>query len=95
MAATKGKKNQYETNRELLTDFIIEVHEKHKSFGYHRLTNFIRKYTGWIVSDNLVHKCCKFSNIKSKAKHYKKENKGKENSIYTNVIAGNWNAKNL
>lgn len=42
---------------------------------------------------NLVHKYCKFSNIKSKAKHYKKENKAKENTVFTNTVAGNWNAE--
>lgn len=91
--ARKGKKNQYENNRVLLTQFIIEAHENHKSFGYHRLATIIRSNTGWIISDNLVHKCCKFSNIKSKAKHYKKANLGKENTIYKNTVAGNWNAK--
>lgn len=88
----KGKKNQYQIDRNLLTQLIIEIHEKHKSFGYHRIASFIKSHTGWIVSDNLVHKCCKFSNIKSKAKHYKKVNKGKENTIFTNVVAGDWNA---
>lgn len=69
------------------------MHEKHKSFGYHRLATLIRNDTGWIISDNLVHKCCKFLNVKSKAKHYKKANKGKESTVFANVINGNWNAK--
>ena len=63
----KGKKNLYNINRDILTGFIIEIHKKHKSYGYHKLANFIRKDTGWIISDNLVHKCCKFLKIKSKA----------------------------
>ncbi len=91
--ARKGKKNQYEINRDILTQLIQETHEQHKSFGYHRLAASIKKDTGWIISDNLVHKCCKFANIKSKAKHYKKTNKGKENKVYNNVVAGKWDAK--
>lgn len=89
----KDKKNQYEINRDLLTQLILETHEKHKSFGYHRLAALIKNDTGWIISDNLVHKCCKFSNIKSKARHYKKTNKGKENNVYNNVVAGKWDAE--
>lgn len=33
----KGKRNQYEINRDLLTQLKIEINEKHKSHGYHRI----------------------------------------------------------
>lgn len=33
----KGKRNQYEINRDLLTQLKIEINEKHKSYGYHRI----------------------------------------------------------
>ena len=33
----KGKRNQYEINRNLLTQLKIEINEKHKSHGYHRI----------------------------------------------------------
>lgn len=89
----KGRNNQYEINRALLSELIIDAHEKHKSFGYHRLSVLIRNDTGWIVSDNLIHKCCKFLNIKSKAKHYKKATKGKESTVFPNVVKNNWNAE--
>lgn len=72
---------------------IIEIHTKRKSYGYLRIATLIKADTGWIVSDILVHKCCKFSNTKSKEKHYKKANKGKENTVFTNTVAGNWNVE--
>ena len=51
----KGKKNQYEITRDILTQLIQETHEQHKSFGYHRVAASIKKDTEWIISDNLVH----------------------------------------
>ena len=60
--------------------------------GYHRINTIIRRETGWIVSDNLVHKVCKILKIKSKAKHYSVYKKPGEESIkYPNLIKGNWN----
>ena len=66
----KGTLNRYEKDRRILSELILEEHQKHKSYGYHRIATVIRNTTGWIISDNLVHKCCKVLNIKSKAKHY-------------------------
>lgn len=59
----KGKKNQYEINRDLLTQLIIELHEKHKSYGYHRIAALIKVDTGWIVSDNLVINAVNFQTL--------------------------------
>lgn len=76
----------------MLTGLLMEAHQKHKSYGYHRLATVIRKETGWIFSDNLVHKCCKYSGIKSKARHYRYRKPGEEHIIYPNRIRGQWNA---
>lgn len=67
----QGTKNQYELDRITLIELLQIEHKKHPSYGYHRLASVIRKGTGWIFSDNLANKCCKFANIKSKARHYK------------------------
>lgn len=73
---------------------LIAEHEKHKTYGYHRLAHLIRLETGWVFSDNLAHKCCKAAGIRSLAKHYYKYQKpGTENEIFPNLVHGNWNAK--
>ena len=55
-------------------------------------TGDIARETGWVVSDNLVHKICKILKIKSKAKHYSTYKKPGEESIkYPNLINNNWN----
>ena len=89
----QGTKNQYELNRDSLTSLLKEAHEKHKSYGYRRLATVVRNETGWLVTDNLVHKCCKFAGIKSKTKHYHWNRKGDEHKIFANTVAGKWNAK--
>lgn len=88
----QGVKNRYEQDRELLTELLKEAHIKHKSYGYHRLAAVIRKETGWLFSDNLAHKCCKDSGIKSKVRRYKYRRSGDENILYPNIVKGKWNA---
>lgn len=88
----KGNLNRYEKNRKILSELIIAEHQKHKSYGYHRIAAVIRNKTGWIVSDNLVHKCCRQLNVKSKTKHYKYKKTGEEHVKYPNLINRNWNA---
>lgn len=66
--ATRNRKSIYSG---LLTEFILERHQKHKVWGYHSIATSIQNDTGWKVSDNLVHKCCKAAGVKSKAKRYK------------------------
>ena len=63
--------NNYEINRKDLGELIKDIHKRKPSYGYHRINAIIRRESGWVVSDNLVHKVCKLLNIKSKAKHYK------------------------
>lgn len=69
--ARYGHKNVYEQNRDLLTNALHEAHIKHISYGYHRLATIVRNETGWLFSDNLAHKCCKFAGIKAKIRHYR------------------------
>ena len=88
----KGTLNRYEKDRKVLSKLILEEHQKHKSYGYHRIATVIRNTTGWIISDNLVHKCCKVLNIKSKAKHYKYKKTGEEHILYPNIVNRKWNA---
>lgn len=88
----KSIKTEYQKARELLTKLLKEAHEKHKSYGYHRLATVIRLETGWMFSDNLAHKCCRYEGIKSKAKHYKYRKTGEENTKYPNLVNGKWSA---
>lgn len=83
-------KNQYQLDREDITIMASEIHKEHPSYGYHRIAAVIRNRTGWIISDNLVHKCCKHEGIKSKAKHYKYRKTGDTHDIYENIIDGDW-----
>ena len=68
--------NKYELDRKELGKLVVEIHEEKPSYGYHRINAIIRRKTGWIVSDNLIHKVCKILNVKSKAKHYKYKKPG-------------------
>ena len=87
----KENLNNYELNRKDLGIFIKDIHTRKPSYGYHRINAIIRRETGWIVSDNLVHKVCKLLNIKSKTRHYKYKKPGEESIKYSNQICGNWN----
>lgn len=88
-----SKENPYEQNRNILTKLLQEEHEKHPSYGYHRLSAVIRNKTGWIFSDNLAHKCCKFAKIQSKARRPKYQKSGSYHKLYPNRVCGNWNAQ--
>ena len=89
---TKNILNQYEINRRDLESLIRDIHKRKLSYGYHRINYLIRKETGWVVSDNLVHKVCKILKIRSKARHYSIYKKPGEESIkYPNLINNNWN----
>ena len=80
--------NNYEINRRDLGELIIDIHKRKPSYGYHRINAIIRRETGWVVSDNLVHKVCKILKIKSKAKHYKYKRPGEESiKLLGEVIA--------
>ncbi|MDE8325792.1 hypothetical protein PT230_02655 [Erysipelothrix rhusiopathiae] len=51
---------------------IKDWQRRFPSYGYHDIAAVMRKQSdlGIEFSDNLIHKCCKFLNIKSKVKHY-------------------------
>ena len=88
----KNKLNRYEIDRLELETLIKEIHKKKPSYGYRRINRIILRETGWIVSNNLIHKVCKCLKIKSSAKHYKYKQPGEESIKYPNLIKGNWNA---
>lgn len=90
--ARKGSKNRYEKDREMLTELLTEVHKKHRSYGYHRLAAVIKRETGWLFSDNLAHKCCKYAGIKSRCNHYRWKPPKEEKKTCPNLIKNNWNA---
>ncbi len=70
--------------RELLP-FIVESHQKHKTWGYHRIAASVCAKTGLIFSDWFVHKICKANKIKSRAMRVK-YSKGKEHITYSNLV---------
>ena len=88
----QGTKNQYEMYRDDLTALLFEVHERHRSYGYHRLAAVVRRETGLIFSDNLAHKCCKYAGIKAHVKHYRWKKPKEESKIFPNLVACKWNA---
>ncbi|WP_228410278.1 hypothetical protein [Erysipelothrix piscisicarius] len=68
----KNDLNIYEQKRAILSFVIKDWHRRFPSYGYHDIAAVMRKQSdlGIEFSDNLIHKCCKFLNIKSKVKHY-------------------------
>ena len=85
-----NEKKQYERDRELLCEFVTKIHKKHPSWGYRRINNAIQRQSGWVVSDNLVHRCCKYLNIKSIVRRRKYVEPGEESINYPNKIRNNW-----
>ena len=88
----QGTLNRYESDRLLLTEFLIEQHRKHPSHGYHMLAEDVFQETGWVFSHNLAHKCCKQAGIRSKARKYRYKKPGEEHIKFPNEVKGNWNA---
>ena len=86
----KDKLNRYEIDRLEIEKLVKEIHKKKPSYGYRRINRIILRTTGWIISNNLVHKVCKCLKIKSQAKHYKYKKPGEETLKYPNLIKGNW-----
>ena len=89
----KDKLNNYEINRNDMCKLVKEYHGKHPSWGYRHINRQIRIDIGWYVSDNFVHKCCKFLKIKSVVRNYKYRKPGEESIKYLNKVKGNWNAE--
>ncbi len=86
-----GDINNYERNRNDLAAQIKQEHARHPSYGYHALAKVIRDKTGWIFSDNLCHKVCKYEGIRSKCRHYQFRKPGEQHIVYDNKIHNDWN----
>lgn len=84
------EKKQYQLNREDLIRIVIEIHKEKPSYGYRRIRKRILTSIGWVVSNNYVHNCCKYLNIKSQVKRYKWKKPKEEHILYKNVIQNNW-----
>ena len=86
----KDKITNYQINRNDMCKLVKQYHAKHPSWGYRHINRQIRIDIGWYVSDNFVHKCCKFLEIKSVVRSYKYKKPGEESIKYPNLIKGNW-----
>ena len=64
-----------EINRNDACRIFQEYHDKFPSHGYRWLNAKIRLDLGVVYSDNYAHKICKFLNIKSHSKHFKRYGK--------------------
>jgi transposase InsO family protein len=89
----QGQPNRHELRRQLVSRLIEEIHQQHRSYGYHSIGQLIRQRHGWQVSDLLIHRCAKPLGIRSQARHYRFQKPGHEHLIYPNRIQGVWNAQ--
>jgi len=64
-----------EINRNDACRLFSEYHNKFPSHGYRWLNAKIRLDLGVVYSDNYAHKICKYLDIKSKSKHFKRYGK--------------------
>lgn len=85
--ANPGKK---ELARQADIKLIKEIHDKHPSHGYRWINAFIRNKYGIVFSDNHVHLCCKYENIRSTGKHYQWQKPGEEKIKFNNLIWNGW-----
>ena len=69
---------------------IKEIHEKHPSHGYRWINAYARNKYGVIWSDNHVHLCCKYENIKSQVKHYQWKKPDEEHEKFNNLVWNGW-----
>lgn len=83
-------KKQYQMDRDYLIGLVDKYHQKHPSWGYRRINGQIRHDIGWYVSDNLVHKCCKYLGIKSQARKRKWIKPGNEHIQFPNIVKNKW-----
>ena len=69
---------------------IKEIHEKHPSHGYRWINAYVRLHYGIVWSNNHVHLCCKYENIKSLGKHYQWKKPDEEHEKFNNLIWNGW-----
>ena len=77
-------------------DIIIikKVHNKHPSHGYRWINSFIKNKYGVVMTDNHVHLCCKYENIRSHGNHYQWKKPGEEQCKFNNLIWSGWKKLN-
>ncbi len=86
----KNNPSEKELSRQSDIVLIKKVHENHPSHGYRWINAFIRNKYGIIFSDNHVHLCCKYENIRSIGKHYQWKKPGEEQCKFNNLIWNGW-----
>lgn len=86
----KNNPSQKELSRQSDIDLIKKIHEEHPSHGYRWINAFIRNKYGIVMSDNHVHLCCKYENIRSTGKHYQWKKPGEEQCKFNNLIWNGW-----
>lgn len=82
-----------EINRNDACTLFNEFHSLYPSHGYRWLNAKIKLDLGIVYSDNYAHKICKFLNIKSESKHFKRYGKkaNKELKDFPNYILAELN----
>lgn len=71
----RSNPSQRELSRSYACREFEEYHKRYPSHGYCWLNAKIRLDNGTVYSDNYAHKICKFLNIKSASKHFKRYGK--------------------
>ena len=71
----RAKPSLRELNRKSACNEFEEYHKRYPSHGYRWLNAKIRLDNGTFYSDNYAHKICKFLNIKSDSRHFKRYGK--------------------
>lgn len=77
----RTKPSQRELSRVSACREFEEYHEKYPSHGYRWLNAKIKLDRGTVYSDNYAHKICKFLNIKSESRHFKRQGKKAQRDI--------------
>ena len=89
----RTKPSQREINRNHACELFDSYHKKFPSHGYRWLNAKIRLDLGIVYSNNYAHKICKFLNIKSNSKHFKRygKNVNRELKSFPNYILAELN----
>ena len=89
----RTKHSQREINRNHACELFDSYHKKFPSHGYRWLNAKIRLDLGIVYSNNYAHKICKFLNIKSNSKHFKRygKNVNRELKSFPNYILAELN----
>lgn len=88
------KRNNYPSKKMISRNSDIElikkIHNKYPSHGYRWINAYARLNYGIVWSDNHVHLCCKYENIRSCGKHYRWKKPGEQQYKYNNLIWNGW-----